>query len=64
MTYEERLRELKLFSLKRSRLAVGTEIVFKCVISGCKQEEYDQFPMSSGDATGNGETGLPQRIKN
>lgn len=64
MLYEERLGELRLFSLKKSRLAVGTEIVFKYIISGWKQEEYNQFPMSSGNTTGNGKTGLLQRIKN
>lgn len=59
MTYEERLEELRLFSLKKSRLTVGTKIAFKYVKSGCKQEEHNQFPMSSGNTTGNGEPELP-----
>lgn len=54
MTYEERLEELRLFTLKKIKLSVGTKITFKYVKSGCKQDEKNQFPLSSGNATGSG----------
>lgn len=63
MTYEERLEELRLFSLKKTKLSVGMKITFKYVKSGCKQEENNQFPLSSGSATGSGEPELLWRFR-
>lgn len=62
MTYEERLKESRLFSLKKSRLTVSTKSAFKHIKIGCRQEEHNQFPTSSGNTTENDESGLPRRL--